>query len=300
MTFLLRGHLSGPIGADVDALSRLPPFEEEEEQEVNNNAQTEQFPSPYAAAVVALQPINQCEVADPASRVAARVEAVELLLANLARDAVVHALGAHGHVGPRVHLLDLVVELLGPDAAAAHRCDGLARRGYEVVLLRLGERGHVGGEDLGDAADLGADHVEAAAGGLDDHGAECFREGGVEVDVSADHHVADVLVADGPQHFYVILENVGLNHLLQVNSLGTGTGDDEARVGVVFQDAGDDGSQQVSALVVEQTRYHNNGDYVRGAQAVRRRVWSEDARAIGRFLVVARPEILGDDCIGDY
>ncbi|CAH0001750.1 unnamed protein product [Clonostachys byssicola] len=292
MTLLLRGHLSGPIAADVDALSRLPPFEEEEEQEVNNNAQTEQFPSPYAAAIVALQPINQCEVANPAPRVAARVEAVELLLADLARDAVVDALGAHGHVGPRVHLLDLVVELLGPDAAAAHRRDGLARRGHEVVLLRLRERGHVGGEDLGDAADLGADHVEAAAGGLDDHGAECLRERGVEVDVAADHDVADVLVADGPQHLYVILEDV--------NSLGTGTGDDEARVGVVLQDARDDGSQQVGALVVEQTRNHNNGDYVRGAQAVRRRVWSEDARAIGGFLVVARPEILGDDCIGDY
>lgn len=144
------------------------------------------------------------------------------------------------------------MELFCADAARAHGRDGLAGGGDEVLLLGLGEGGHVRREDLGDAADLRADDVQAAAGGLNDDGAEGLGEGGVEVDVAPGHDVADVLVPDGTQHLDVVLQDVGLDHLLEVDGLGARTRDNEPRVGVVLQDARDDGGEEVGALVVEE------------------------------------------------
>ena len=49
-------------------------------------------------------------------------------------------------------------------------------------------------QHLRDTTDLGADHVQSAAGGLDNDGAKGLGERRVEVDVAADHDVADIFV----------------------------------------------------------------------------------------------------------
>lgn len=309
MTLVIRRDLPRPVRADVYAVPRLPPLEEQEEEVVDDGAEAEQLAGPYAAAVVALQAVDEGEIPLAAAVVAARVEAVELVLADGAGDAVVDALGAERDVGPRVHLADLVVELLGADAAGAHGGDGLARRGDEVLLLGLGEGGHVGGQHLGDAADLGADDVEAAAGGLDDDGAEGLGQRRVEVDVAAGHDVADVLVADGAQHLDVVLQDVGLDHLLEVDGLGARARDDEARVRVVLEDARDHGREQVRALVVEEARDDDDGDHVARAERLPDggRVRAEATPSPGapgrvqvgrRAAVVAGPEVLRHDGVG--
>lgn len=270
-----------PVSTDIDILPREPPLEEQEEQVIHDDAQAEELPGPDAAAVVALQPVNQRKVADATPVVAGGVEAVKLLLANGAADAVVDALRAHGDVGPRVHLFDLVVEFVGADLAGAHGGDGFARGGDDVVFFGLCEGGHVRGEDLGDAADLGAHDVEAARGRFDNDGAKGLCQGRVEVDVAAGHDVADVLVADGAEHLDAVLQHVGLDHLLQVNSLGARAGDDEAGVGVVLQDARDGGREEIGAFVVEEARYDDNGDDVVGAEEMRRWLGSEAFSLVG-------------------
>lgn len=120
------------------------------------------------------------------------------------------------------------------------------------------------GQDLGDAADLGADDVEAAAGGLDDDGAKGLGQRRVQVDVAAHHDVADLFVAHGAEHLDAVLQHVLLDHLLEVDGLGAGAGNDEARVGVVLEDARDGRHQQVGALVVEEARDHDDRDGVVG------------------------------------
>lgn len=193
------------------------------------------------------------------------------------------------------------MEALRADLTGTDGGDGLARRDDDVVLLGLGERRHVLREDLGDAADLGAHDVETARGGLDDDGAKGFREGRVEVDVAARHDVPDVLVADGAQHLDAVLQHVRLNHLLQVDGLGAGAGDDEARVGVALEDAGDGGGEEVGALVVEEAGYDDDGDHVAGAEADGRDLGDEVAPGrLGRVGgVVAGAEVFGDDGVGD-
>lgn len=289
--------LARPVGANVNVLPGKVPLEEEEKEVVDDDAEAKQLAGPYSAAVVALEAVDEGKVADAAAVVAARVEAVKGLLGDGSGDAVVDALGAEGHVCPRVHLLDLVVEAFGAHLAGADGGDGLAGGENEVVLLGLGEGGHVGGEDLGDTADLGTDHVQAATGRLDDYGPESLGEGGVEVDVAADHDVADVLVANGAEHLDAILQDVCLNHLFEVDGLWAGSSDDEARVGVVLEDAGDGGGEEVGALVVEEARDDDNGDDVVGSEAGGKRVRGE-ARGGGRG-IVAGAEVFGDDGVGD-
>lgn len=165
-----------PVGAQINILPREPELEQQEEEIINDGAEAKQLPGPDAASVVALQAVDEGKVAHPAAVVAAGVEAVKLLLAHSPSDAVIDALGALRDIVPRVHLLDLVMEAVGADLAGAHGRDGLARRQDQVVLLRLGKRRHVRGEHLWDAADLGADDVEPAAGGLDDDGAKGLGE----------------------------------------------------------------------------------------------------------------------------
>lgn len=125
-----------------------------------------------------------------------------------AADAVVDTLGPLRDVGPRVHLLDLVVKELGADLALAQPGDGAAGRGDEIVLLRLRELGHVARKHFGDAADAGADDVEAARGRFHDHSAERFRQRRVQVDVPAHHDAAHFFVPHGAQQRYAVLENV--------------------------------------------------------------------------------------------
>lgn len=243
--------LAWPVGADVDVFPGEPPLEEEEEEVVDNDDETEEFAGPDATSVVALKAVDEGEVADAAAIVAGRVKAVKVLLGKGTRDAVVDALSAQGDVLPGIHLLDLVVEPFRADFASSHSSDGFAGREDDIVLLGLGEGGHVGGEHLGDAANLCADDVEATTGGFDDNGAEGFSQGGVEINVTANHYVADLLVADGAEHLNAVLQDVGLNHLFEVNGLGTRTGNDETRVWVVFKHAGDGGDEKVGSLVVE-------------------------------------------------
>lgn len=120
--------------------------------------------------------------------------------------------------------------------------------------------------------------------------------------MAADHDVADLLVADWPQHLDAVLEDIVLNHLLEVNGFGAGAGNDEARVGVVFQDAGDGGGEQVSTLVVEETRDDDNSDHVVGADACRAALWCEasvDDRLVAVEGVVSRAKVFSNDCVGD-
>lgn len=190
------------------------------------------------------------------------------------------------------------MELVGADLAGAHGGDGFARGGDDVVFFGLCKGGHVRGEDLGDAADLGAHDVEAARGRFDYDGAKGLCQGRVEVDVAAGHDVADFLVADGADHLDAVLQHVGLNHLLQVNSLGARAGDDETGVGVVLQDARDGGREEIGALVVEEARDDDDGDDVVGAEQTRRRLGPEAFPFLGLGWIVARAEVFTDDGVG--
>lgn len=84
--------------------------------------------------------------------------------------------------------------------------------------------------------------------------------------MSAHHDVADFGVADRTEHFDAVLEYVLLNHLFEVDGFGTGAGDDEARVGVGGEDAGDGGCEKVGAFVVEEAGDDDDGDGVVRAQ----------------------------------
>lgn len=160
------------------------------------------------------------------------------------------------------------MELLRADLTRAHGSDGLPRREDDVVFFRLGEDGHVRGEHFWNAAYLCADDVETTAGGFDDDCAEGFGEGWVQVDVAADHDVADLFVANGAEHLDTVVQDVGFDHLLEVNGFGAGAGDDEARVGVVLQDAGDGCDEKVGAFVVEEARDDYDGDGVSRTKAM--------------------------------
>lgn len=85
--------------------------------------------------------------------------------------------------------------------------------------------------------------------------------------MAAGHDVADLLVANGAEHLDAVLKDVRLDHLLEVDGLGAGTGNGEARIGVVLEDAGDGGGEEVGALVVEEAGDDDNGDHVAGAEA---------------------------------
>lgn len=295
--------LAWPVGADVDVFPGEPPLEEEEEEVVNNDDETEELAGPDATPVVALEAVDEGEVADAAAIVAGRVEAVEVLLRKGTRDAVVDALGAQSDVLPGVHLLDLVVEPFSTDLASSHRGDGFAGREDDIILFGLGEGGHMGGEHLGDATNLCADDVEATTGGFDDNGAEGFGQGGMEINVTADHDVANLLVADGAEHLNAVLQDVGLNHLFEVNGLGARTGDDETCVWVVFKHARDGSDEKIGSLVVEETRDDDNSDDIARAEALGRGIMRGIQGKVGplgrRDGVVTRTEVVCDDGIGD-
>lgn len=74
----------------------------------------------------------------------------------------------------------------------------------------------------------------------------------MQVDVAADHDVADVLVAHWAEHLHSVLQNVLLNHLLEINGFRTRACYDEARVGVALEDAWDGGDEKVGSFVVEE------------------------------------------------
>ena len=71
--------------------------------------------------------------------------------------------------------------------------------------------------------------------------------------MSSDHDVADVFMADGPEHLDTVLEDVRLNHLLEVDGFGTVTGNDEPCVGVVLYNSWDCRGEEICAFVVEET-----------------------------------------------
>lgn len=215
--------------------------------------------------------------------------AVEILLAQRARDAVVDALGARRHVRPRVHHADLVVEALGVDFARAQGGDGFARLGDEIVLLGFREARHVLGQDLGDATDARADDVEAAAGGFDDDGAKGFGERRVQVDVAAHHDGADFLVAHGAEQLDFVLQQVSLQHLFEIDGFGARAGDDEAHVGIEGEDARESGDEEVRAFVVEEAGNDYDGD---GGMCVQRRTGRRGWRDGGSGCWVAG----GDGC----
>ena len=132
---------------------------------------------------------------------------IEIFLGQHTCDPVVHALGALGHVRPRVHRLDLVMEGLRTDAIFAELLDRLPRCRNKIVLLRFGEDCHLLGKHFWDAADSRADDIKAAAGCFDDDGPECFRQAGVQVDMAPHHDVSDLLVPDGTEELNSILEH---------------------------------------------------------------------------------------------
>lgn len=65
-------------------------------------------------------------------------------------------------------------------------------------------------------------------------------------------------MADGTEEFDFVLEDAPFEHLLEVDSFGTGTGDDEADVWVEGEDPRDGGYEEVGAFVVEEARDHYN------------------------------------------
>lgn len=268
---ILNERFPWPFGCDVDIAPRRHPLEEEEEEIVDDDAETEQFACPYAAPVVPLESVDEGKVAlNTAPCGAHACGIVELCLTDVPRDAVVHPLGALGDVGPRVHLLDLVVEPLGADLVRSDVGDGLDRGGDDVVFFRLGELGHVSRQDLWDTADLGAHDVEPTARGLDDDCPECFCQRWMQVDVPANHDVADLLVPHAAYHLDAVLEDILLDHLLEIDGLGPRAGDDEACVGLMIQDAWDGCYEEVYSLVVEEAGDDNNGDGVVGTKTMSR------------------------------
>lgn len=194
------------------------------------------------------------------------------------------------------------MEALGADAVRAKGGDGFGGGGDEIVFFGLGESRHVLRQHFGNTADAGADDVEAAAGGFDDDGAEGFGEARVQVDVAAHHDVADFFVADGAEQLDAVLEDAALEHLFEVDGFGAGAGDDEAHVGVVGEDAGDGGYEEVGAFVVEEARDDYDGDCVVGAEVLgwRGERASGSACVFAAWVVMQRAKVLGDDGIGDY
>ena len=90
----------------------------------------------------------------------------------------------------------------------------------------------------------------------------------MQVDVAADHDVADFFVADGAEQLDAVLEDESLEHLFEVDGFGAGAGDYEAYVGVEGEDAGEGGYEEVGAFVVEEARDDYDCDGVVGAEVV--------------------------------
>ena len=237
---------------------------------------------------------------------------VELAFLEILVDSPVHPLCPHGNVLPAVHLLDFVMEPLRPDLVVPDRVDCLARRNHQVVLLRFGKYRHVGGQNLRNASDLGAHHVQSAACRLHNDSAKGLGQAWVEIYVALDHHIPHFFVADGSQQLNLLLQHVLLYHLLKVYALWSIPSDDETGIGVILKDPGNSSDEEVGALVVEKARDDNDRDGVIESQVVR---WlgayaaqRMDATSLLRFVVgcmgprgpvVERLKIFRDNGIGD-
>lgn len=231
-------------------------------QAVDDTTNHKQLPRPHPTPIIPLQPIDQ---RPPLSR----------------NHPIIYPLRPHRHVHPTIHLLYLPVKILRIHLSSPHHRNRPGGGGHDVVFFGFRVLHHALGEDFWDTADLGADDVETAGGGFDEDSAECFREGGVEVYVTANHNVADLFVADGPDHFNPVLEHVFFDHLLEVNGFWTGAGNEEVHARVDLTNPRDRCHQQIGPLVVEQPRDN------------------DDSKMFFRRLRGVRTEVLGNNGVGD-
>lgn len=109
-------------------------------------------------------------------------------------------------------------------------------------------------------------------------------------------------MADGSQHLDAILENATLKHLLEVDGLGSGAGDDEADGRIGREDAGDSGDEEVGAFVIEEARDDDDGNGVVRAEAAGlagRGCNCGGGRRVG-WWIGKGAEVLRNDRVGDH
>lgn len=189
----------------------------------------------------------------------------------VAGNEVVDSFGASGDVGPTVHHADLLMKPLPSDSAtlfipAHQQTDSFAGGTDKIILFGLCKDGHMARQDFRDATDTGADNQEVATCGFNQDCAKGLGQTWMQVDVAAHHDVADFFVSDGAEQCDAVVQDVSVEHLLEVDGFGARAGNDEAHVWMGGQDARDGSNEQIGALVVEEARDDDNGDCVVWAQ----------------------------------
>jgi hypothetical protein len=106
----------------------------------------------------------------------------------------------------------------------------------------------------------------------------------MKVDVSSDHNISHFLMAHRAKQLDPILQNTAFEHLFKINSLGTGSSDDEPDMRISGQDARESCDEKVGALVVEEAGYDDNCDCIVGPQMLGRR-WSRTSIVWVEFTV---------------
>ncbi len=226
--------------------------------------------------------------------------AIELLFADRACDAVVHSFGPLCNIRPRVHHLNLVMKSFCFDLSGAQRSNSFARRQYQIVFLRFCEGCHMRWKDFRYTAHSGTNDVQATTSSLHDDSAESLGQAWMQVDMSSDHHIADFLVSDWAKQLHPVLKYQPFEHLLQVNSFGSGPSDDEANIGMRSEDAWYCRYQQVRSLVVKKPGYDHDHNRITRAHALRKWSWPQIVHLVSGFWNVRfRLEILGDHGVGD-
>lgn len=102
----------------------------------------------------------------------------------------------------------------------------------------------------------------------------------MQVYVTSNHDVANLFMAYGAQQGDSIVEDMAVEHLLEVDCFWTGTGDYETHVGMRSEDARNRSNEEIGAFVVEKTRDYDDGDGIIRAEwlrGLRRRRWQSGA-----------------------
>lgn len=294
--------LARPVPCDINSRPWLPELKENKDEIVNDDAETEEFTCPNATAIVSLQSINQGVTLHPSPHTSSAptafgMIAIELFFANGACDAIIHPLRASCNIGPRIHHFDLVVEAFGMDFARAERIYRSAGGSHEVVLLRLCKRGHVWWQNLRNAAYTSGHDVQATARSLDDDGAKRFGQTGIEKDVSTNHYVSHFFVPHWSDQFDSVLQDPSFHHLFQVDGFWSRASYQEFYFGMCGENSRQSSDQEIGTLVVEQSRYGDDGDSFVGFEPSRYRARFRVAILMASRGICQRLEVFRDHCV---
>jgi len=125
--------LARPISCNVDIGSRKDYFQQNEDEIVDDGAEAEKLPSPDTTAIVPFQTVDQgialnASFSSSSTPACSRVMAIEFLLVDCSRDAIIDPFCSLRHIEPRIHHLDLVVKSFRLHSARAHSFDRLPSR----------------------------------------------------------------------------------------------------------------------------------------------------------------------------